>query len=215
MFSRFSNICTVTLFVGSQKTRFDVHQDQLCEASAFFKAAFTSQYKESSTKTIDLLEDDVDTVDLFVQWLYKQKCNLWSVPVDKGGEYLMQPTRMLVFADKYQIPTLKLYTLEAMVAHVQGGSEPPSDGVVEYAYNNTCRDSGIRVLMADWCATGVRRAWFQIRSNQDWLLRNPEIAVDLVVAFSKIPDAHHVPDPFRNGDPKYYMDADEGVFGHE
>lgn len=196
----------MTIFVGSQKTRFDVHQDQLCEVSIFFKAAFTSHYKESLKKSIDLLEDDADTVDLFVQWLYKQQLNHLCHPADDGGEYLMQPIRLWIFADKYDIQSLKLYTLEKLLAHIpEEGSAAPSMDVVEYAYRNTCRGSGIRILLAEWLVTYNGRIWFQSRSTQDWLLSNPEIAVDLVAAFSKIPDEDHVPDHIKNNEPEYYM----------
>lgn len=216
MYSRFSNICTVTMFVGKERTRFDVHQDQLCEVSTFFKAAFTSQYKESSKKTIELLEDDVDTVDLFVQWLYKQQCDLWSAPVDDESDLLMQPIRLLVFADKYDVSSLKLYTFKELLAHsLEEGSEAPSEDVVKYAYNNTCRGSGIRTLLADWYALWNGAKWYQFRSTQRWLLRHPEFAVDLVIAFSNVSEACHLPNPLRNNKPEHYMDVQEDISSSE
>lgn len=212
MLHRFSNICTVTIFVGSEKTRFEVHQDQLCEASKFFKAAFTSQYKESSEKTIDLPEDDIDTFDLFVQWLYEHQCDLWTARLDDtNSNYLMQPIRLLVFADKYDIPHLKKYILEKLLEHTRDReSVSPSVDAVVYAYSNTCRGSGVRRLLADWYATRNGSTWFQAPSTVVWLHENPEIAVDLVVAFAKSKDQVLTPSPFRQFQkrkPEHYMEA--------
>lgn len=177
MCTRFSNVGTVAIFVGVENTRFDVHQDQLCKVSTFFKAAFTSDYKESSNKTMHLIEDDVDTVDLVIQWVYKQECNIGVVPIDDAGEMWMQPIRLLVFAEKYDIPSFKLDTIEILVAHIQEhGSITPSKTVAEYVYDNTCRGSGIRKLLADWYTTRNPRKWFQMRSTHDWLLNYPELA---------------------------------------
>lgn len=94
----------MVLYVGSENMRFDIHQHQLFEVSTFFKAAFTSQYEESSEKSMDLLEDDVDTFELIVQWLYTKECHIWNndgEELDDDGDYFMQAVRLLVFADKY------------------------------------------------------------------------------------------------------------------
>lgn len=203
------------MFVGSEKTRFDVHQDQLCEVSKFFKAAFTSQYKESSEKTIDLPEDDGDTVDLFVQWLYEHECNVWTLPLDRNGEYLMQPIRLLIFAERYDIQSFKGYIFEKLLAHARDAeSMSPSENAVVYAYSNTCRGSDIRKMLADWYATWTADTWFQQESTLAWLHENPEIAVDLVAAFSKITNevskATHF-QKIQKRKPEHYMEAQADV----
>ena len=63
----------MTLYVGSDKTPFIVHEDRLCKESSFFRAAFISEFKEGSEQTMDLPDDNVDTVFSLVHWLYKER----------------------------------------------------------------------------------------------------------------------------------------------
>ena len=47
-----------------------VHKKLLIRDSQFFKRAFTSGFKEGQTNEIRLPEEDEDTVDAYIQWLY-------------------------------------------------------------------------------------------------------------------------------------------------
>lgn len=62
----------VTLVVGAKSVVFTVHRDLIREASSFFEAAFKSvaSFKGSTEHSISLPEDDTETIDIFVTWLY-------------------------------------------------------------------------------------------------------------------------------------------------
>jgi len=62
----------VTLRVGSPGATQDlfVHKTLLCQYSPFFESALKQDWKESKDNVIELPEDDVMIVDLYIAWLY-------------------------------------------------------------------------------------------------------------------------------------------------
>ncbi len=68
--SRFLYDSLVTVLVGSQETRFELHKGLLCASSDFFKAVITSDFKERDQNEIKLPEQDVKIFRFFVHWLY-------------------------------------------------------------------------------------------------------------------------------------------------
>lgn len=182
---------TVTLAVGGDTTQFDVHQHQLCEASTFFKAAFNSPFKESSERSINLPDDDEDTVDLFVQWLYTEHCDILLPPFDLVGDYTMQSIRLLCFAEKYDIPRLRTYVLAKLLAHAHGKfGFSPAHTVIDYAYQNTCPGSSIRRLIVDWITFHATQTWYEDEHTQAWLLEVPEFTMDLLIRYSKFSELY-------------------------
>ena len=68
--SRFLYDSLVTVLVGSQETRFDLHRGLLCASSDFFRAVITSDFKERAQNEIKFPEQDVKIFRFFVHWLY-------------------------------------------------------------------------------------------------------------------------------------------------
>lgn len=64
----------VTLFVGPDRTRFDVHQKLLCGGhDDFFAAIMRGNFKEAQTKQINLPEDDAETFTTLLDYIYRNK----------------------------------------------------------------------------------------------------------------------------------------------
>jgi len=66
--------------VGSEKRRFDVHRELVCSKSNFFAKAFLGDFREAATKIIELPEQDVETFQYFVHWLYTNKLSGYFRP---------------------------------------------------------------------------------------------------------------------------------------
>lgn len=211
---RSSSVCTVTILVGSDQIPFNVHKDQLCEASAVFRAAFISQYKESPEEKTNLPEEDVDMVDLFVQWLYKQDCEIIKLPANHdidGGEFLELPVRSQIFADKYNVPNINRYCLQELLAYARSDdyNYTPTEKAIEHVYRNTCPGSGVRRLMANFCASLVPALWFEGEMAQYWLREMSEFAVDLIVALANVSSKKNLGDPLSFNEPEYCMGVGE------
>jgi hypothetical protein len=62
---------TVSVFVGKKRKEFNVHKKLICEASKFFKDAFTGPYKEGQENRMHMPEDDPEVFSCFIDWLYR------------------------------------------------------------------------------------------------------------------------------------------------
>ena len=189
----------VTLLVGKKKAKAVVAKDHLCEVSSFFKSAFTSQFKESSDQSIQLPEDTVATVEDFIQWLYTRQFSVDTS--DKNVPACVQALRLLVFADKYDVPILQKQLFEVLI-----GAYPkvkvPGMGSMRHVYENSSKGSGIRVLMAEWYVSVCDQNW--LLKYQEWLLEIPELAVDMLIASEELRNSGRK-DLVSTRSPEYYM----------
>ena len=78
--SRFLYDSLVTILVGPQEIRFDLHRGLLCASSDFFKAAITGDFKEHDHNEIKLPEQDVKIFKFFVHWLYTRRLRGFYYP---------------------------------------------------------------------------------------------------------------------------------------
>ena len=101
----------MTLFCGPHKQPLVIHLDEICNVSSFFKAAFTSEFREATEKTMSLPDEDPAIVDKFAQWVYRQDYELNENPDTKGRIACFQslePLQLLIFSDKYDAPSLRM-----------------------------------------------------------------------------------------------------------
>lgn len=61
--------CIATLLVGQERVKFQAHEDTLCQLP-FFQAALRGEFKEASTKTIAMPEDNESHVSAMIEFLY-------------------------------------------------------------------------------------------------------------------------------------------------
>lgn len=143
---RWGDITTVTLIAGESKTAFQLHEERLFEASSCFKAAFTSNFKESSERTMTLPEDDVGAFEDFAHWLYTRGFEILPEPPDA---MFMAPLKLFVLADKYHVIDLKnIITVKILNVGKRLG-KAPSLTELTYANAHTVQSSRIRKLFSD------------------------------------------------------------------
>lgn len=197
---RFCQIETITLYVGNAKTKFHIHTDLIFEASAFLEKAFNSDFKESSERTMNLPDDDVDTVDRFVQWLYSGQYDPPS-----PGPGLMELLRLAVLADKYDVPKLKLQVCMDLYSHLLAKRGYKCEDIM-YTYANTPAKSGIRRMLVDWTVWHMDLNWFERKDIRDWLPTAAEFAADLASGFArKCSDSGVLTTPFERGRTYYRL----------
>ena len=208
MIYRFCEVPTVTLLVGKSKKAFYVHQEQLCEVSPFFKAAFTSEFREGSEKKMDLVEENEDTFDRFIQWLYSQQ---YEIPGGgTGSSGFTEPLRLFVLAEKFDIRKLKNLLMTKMFAAAKQGSARPSRSATAYTYNHTPPSSIIRRLLADWFACKVITPSYRDNTYQDWFRSHPEIVTDIMLSFARNISRTHWKNTFKGDMPEEYKEKEPG-----
>ena len=70
----------MTLLIGPEECRIDVHKEVLCRASAFFDAALNGEHYLESNGIIKLPEQEVPTFKYFVNWLYTRRLRRYHYP---------------------------------------------------------------------------------------------------------------------------------------
>lgn len=186
--SKWADVATVTLIVGESKTAFHVHEATLFEASPFFKAAFTLDFRESSERVMTLPGEDESIFGLFVDWLYHQRYDILLNPnksENKCDRY-MQPVQLFALADRYDVRSLRNLLVSQMFALLkQENLQSLEIQTFVYAYEHTSPNSSIRKLLADYLAWVVDKSSFKPAIFQAWLQGYPDISVDLNVSFVK------------------------------
>lgn len=183
--SRFSGVPTVTILVGENSTPFSIHRDQLCEASSFFKAAFEGAFLEGSEMRMSLPEEEDHTFDLFIQWLYNQGYEISDQNHNDRGQRFMEPVKLYVLADKYDVTDLKSHVITKLFA-LRNEKWVPGLATVAYAYEHTPQNSRLRKLLADWWACRVDPHCFRLGVTQGWLKEHPEVAISVISSFANI-----------------------------
>jgi hypothetical protein len=137
-----------------------VHENLLIHHSKFFRAALTGGFQEAKNKIVRLEDDEPNTFELFVHWLYYQRfpekrCSddesileLWNDPDAFDTDRYIY---LYVFGDKYDVAKLRLDTLNEMVRFMRKEevSDLPSSRAVGAAFSSLPSDSPMCRLIVD------------------------------------------------------------------
>jgi len=177
--SRLCGVPIVTLYVGQDRNAFHVHLDLLYMASPVFKAAFFGSFKESDDCSMSLPEDEICSIDRFVQWLYTKRYELDGCATrQEWNSRFYQMAKLNTFADKYGTVALKNTIVDEVFMSARGNTEKfmPPICVINYVFAHTDENSSFRKLMVAWYAWRVKVSWYTEESTKEILLDCPEFA---------------------------------------
>jgi hypothetical protein len=141
--------------VGPLEVKFVVHEDVLSKGSPFFASACKKEWEGRREHCIPLPDDDISTVDLYIQWIYTGR--IFSRPSDEGGSGGEEELGLLVggfvFGEKVQNGDFKDAVVDAIVKSFPVPSKKnklrcPPVLCVDKAYNGTLEGSQLRKLLA-------------------------------------------------------------------
>jgi hypothetical protein len=154
----------ITLSVEGNEKTYKVQRTILLQASSWFQKALSEQYQEGSSKKINFLETDPQTVENFLYWLITG-----SSPFATEGELedIRQPqdlaaTRLWIFADKLFIPKLQNIAMKALFAS-QENQIPTLDAIRE-GCQGSVQGSGLRRYFMLWVMRGLRNGYHNANS---------------------------------------------------
>jgi hypothetical protein len=102
----------VAIYVGPKKTKFNLHENLLCDKSEYFKTAFRSGFKETQEKTLSIPEDSVDTFEYLVNFFYSPKFTLQP----PESEFVMGVYfELYILASKLCIDTLQNVVINTLL----------------------------------------------------------------------------------------------------
>ena len=133
--------------------------------------------------SMSLPEEEERMFDLFTQWLYNKGYEVLPRHDEAKGERFMEPVKLYVLADKYDVTDLKNHVITKLFA-LGNGECTPDSATVAYAYEHTPQNSRLRKLLADWWACRVDLPWFRSEGAQGWLKEHPEVACAVISSFA-------------------------------
>lgn len=206
--TKFQNNPVVTLNVGPDRHTFHVHQELLFNTSPVFKAAFSKTYQESNERCMTLPDEDPETVERLMQWLYFKSLSLTkAVCVGTSEERYLQLARLNTLADKFDIRLLSNAIINELFAlKYSSKSWSPQKAVVAYIYENTTETSSLRKLMVGWFVWHIDPEWFTFSESLQFLANTPMFAADLAIAMSRKAADPSLRSPFSSKPSSYYED---------
>ncbi|KIW10939.1 hypothetical protein PV08_10238 [Exophiala spinifera] len=89
----------MTVLVDKDEVKYYLHKDKLTSECPFFAKCLGSGMKEAHTNEVKLPEDDVEALDCFVDWIYKE-----PMPNISVGESVIVTMKAWVLAEKLCMP---------------------------------------------------------------------------------------------------------------
>ncbi len=172
--SSYRNTSCITIVVGEQEDRFEVHRDRLFSASSWFKTTLNSGLQETSLQQILLPTDDPEVVEIFVQWLYDADPD-FSVITE---QMFTQLAKLYEFANRLCIRELKNYIVWKLFELRMQNRTPPMSSV-HYAFKHMPDNAPFRKILIAWFT------WHQASARtltEDALNVSPQFSVELVLA---------------------------------
>ena len=138
----------IDVFVGAEQKKFHLHRDLLCDRSEYFKACFEGNFKEAQQKELFLPEEDIESFDLFVRWLYGAPLKEVSSDDD-----LLIYLALIVLANKLCLEYLRNETMDHILRFHRRTPGSVRYECLHYIYQNISSQDHIRnysVCLAAW-----------------------------------------------------------------
>ena len=133
----FDKIIEIKVYSGANQKSFLLHQGLLHHYSGYFTTV--ERIIEAKTGTVKLPEQDIQTFERFVLWLYARKIH----QLQNTGEYFEALCRLWVLGDRLEVPLLTNCVIDAFRDEVVARWAIPTRHL-QYIYQNTLAGSGLR-----------------------------------------------------------------------
>jgi len=135
----------VDIYVGPSKVLFRLHKNKLCFRIQYFDKMFNGSFKEASSNTAYLPEDDPASFDLLADWANHPTASKTPRKIrdlvavkDADGEDVASwdPVGFYILAEKYCLPELQDMIMDATIKYHKKMNELPSVDFVIRAYES-------------------------------------------------------------------------------
>ena len=140
----------ITVLVGPGEESYEVHKDLICASSRFFKAACNRKSVEGMEDVVHLPNDDPETFELLLQWLYMERV------AEPGKAALVgwhETASLYTLAVKLQILELQDAVVDLWIHKATDAIEIPIEEV-PYVYRTTLEHAPLRQLLVEMVACG-------------------------------------------------------------
>jgi hypothetical protein len=144
----------VDIYVGPEEVHFRIHKRILCDRVPYFHKMFTSGFKEGSENTARFPEDDPDSFDMLVDWIYFYNIRGLAKMKDSDGNDIItwDPVRFYCLAEKLCLPMVMDNIMDTLRKYHKKMQELPSPDFIYRAYASTSDKSPLR----NYCLMTIR-----------------------------------------------------------
>lgn len=161
--------------MGAQERRYSVHKKLVCQASDFFRAACTGEWKESKERLVKLPEIEPATFAVYICWIYTGEIDVATQTVDDQVQsikyeramtndvyrgLLARLTCSFALGDMLQDVTFKNAIIDELVALYTGGRKTPPPSDAHALWKAVPQESGFTRVFVDIVAVGCNVASF-------------------------------------------------------
>lgn len=129
----------VDVFVGTERKKFHLHRDLLCDRSEYFKACFGGEFTEAKKKELHLPEDNIDGFELFVEWLYGA-----TLKRIEDEEAVFTHIALLLLANKLCLEHLRNEIMDLIIRFYRVYPALVEPQSLSYIYEHTSDDDPLR-----------------------------------------------------------------------
>jgi hypothetical protein len=136
----------VDLYVGPAKEHFHVHRAAICTKIPYFEKMFRDGgFAESYTKSATFAEDDPESFDLLLGWVYHDSIKVPAVKTDgeDDPELSWKPNSLYRLAEKICLPQLQDQVVDMVRESDRQTCCLPSTDTMLQAYSETREKSGL------------------------------------------------------------------------
>ena len=174
---RFLNELMVNIFVGAERTKFHLHRDLLCNRSDYFRACFVGDFKEAQQKELSLPEDNAESFELFVTWLYGTHLKKIS-----SNDELPAYFDLSILANKLCLEHLQNQTSDHILQFYRTNPRSVDYQYLRHVYQNTSNTDEARVVpvtLAAWIVVASQTAELT-GEYRDLVREGGDLAVDFM-----------------------------------
>jgi hypothetical protein len=173
----FDKIVDVKVGLESARKTFPLHGGPLRHYSAYFEAALRGHLVEAKNQVIELKDEEVETFERFVLWLYTGKYHR----TPDGKDSYASICKLWAFGDRRQIPLLANMMVDMLRDEIVRTWTAPTE-TLKLVYQITLDGSALRRFTI-WAMSNIAGAYIvQDRFRAEW---PPDAMFDLLQAVWK------------------------------
>jgi len=137
----------VHLYIGKSRAHIHVHKTILCRRVEYFDTMFNGGLKEENDNSVYFPEDDIESFDLLMEWIYTDTLRPLSIVADDETEKTVSwdPIGLYILAYRLCITKLSNRVMDCYrLLHVESNTRP-SRRAISRVYSNAPVGSPIRL----------------------------------------------------------------------
>ncbi|KAG9242334.1 hypothetical protein BJ878DRAFT_482108 [Calycina marina] len=183
----------ITVGSGDHARKYHIHKSILCEHSDFFQKMFNSNLLEGITNTATLPEDDPNTFEVFVGWIYRGTIEVPNTTTrEKFNSRVGSLKLLFFFAEKYSLVPIMDRAMNMLIEHQNATHTLFTCDSMRNVYQTTRQTSRLRLYASRTFAyvmmhfgDGERGDNWATNELQQLAVDEPDIMLNAMMALRK------------------------------